>query len=162
MVVGYLKKSEATFNGEKKSFTAGALCVPFLPTMEITLSKNKSDKKTDHSPDFFIYMNRKKGYNGPKSRVGALWTEKVDKQDSPRYGEGYMRGHIETPLVPGDRLYIAIFKAQPSFEGEELAYDYDILWSPALRKKDNNEQEPTETFIPNDYEITIDDEEIPF
>lgn len=160
MNAGYLKKITTTIDGNEKSFTAGGIILPFLPKLDITLQKNKKEDKKESAPDFFIYMNKPKGWNGAKSRIGALWLEKIDKQDSPRCGEDYMRGHIETPMANGDKLYIAVFKAMPSFEGEKIERDYDILWSPAQRKANDDNATQTETYIPEDYEN--DDEPIPF
>lgn len=156
MTIGFLKKRTTEIDGAEKSFLAGTILLPLLSRMEITLSKNKDDQKPENAPEYFIYMTRPKNYGGPKSKIGALWFEKIEKVESKKYGETYMKGHIETPLVPGDRLYIAIFKATPAFEGEELKHDYEILWSPAQKKREENQNSNN---IPV---VEIDEDEIPF
>ena len=81
MVVGFLKNVETEFDGQKKKYKAGTIAFPFLPRLEITISQNKKENMTQSDPTFHINMNKAKGYMGPKSRIGALWLKKIDKQE---------------------------------------------------------------------------------
>lgn len=160
MVVGFLKNVEAEFGGEKKKFKAGTLAFPFLPRLEITLSQNKKENMTSSDPLFYIGMNKAKGYAGPKSRIGALWIKKVEKQASPKFGQEYLSGNIETPVVPGGTLYISVFKVEEPKEGEKSKeWDYEILWTPSRPQREDNSYGHTDTYIPESYEEIIDEGE---
>lgn len=160
MLVGYLKKRtlEIKEGGEKK-YIAGSLLFPLAPRLDITLSKNNSDNQD--APAFYIMANKPKGWNGGKQRIGALWLDTVANPASSRDGETYMRGHIETPLVPQERIYVAVFAAKASFEGETVERDYDVLWSPMPKKKEDDQDQPAQhsNGLPT---VDIDDDEIPF
>ena len=163
MVVGFLKNVEAEFNGTSKKFKAGTLAFPFLPRLEITLSQNKSETPKPNDPIFYINMNKAKGYTGPKSRIGALWLKKIDKRDSPKYGQDYLSGNIETPLVPGGILYVSVFKVDAPKENESAKeWDYEILWTPPRPQREDNSYAQTDTFIPENYEEIIEDDGEPF
>lgn len=161
MVVGYLKNREAEFNGQKKKFKAGALVIPFLPKLFITVNQNTKENPSSNDPLFFINMTKEKGYQGPKSRIGALWLSKVEKETSPKFGQEYLSGNIETPLVPGGTLYISIFKVELKENEEPKEWDYEILWSPPRKQKEDDSYQYSDTYIPEDLEV-IDDEDIPF
>ena len=162
MVVGFLKNVETEFDGQKKKYKAGTIAFPFIPRLEITISQNKKENMTQSDPTFHINMNKAKGYIGPKSRIGALWMKKIDKQDSPKYGQDYLSGNIETPVVPGGILYISVFKVDEPKEGERAKeWDYEILWSVPKPKQDSAYGQ-TETCQPDNFEEIIDDDIIPF
>ena len=159
MVVGYLKNVESTFNGEKKVYKQGAICFPLVPKVLITLTKNRKENLTANDPTFFINMNKDKNYPGPKSRIGALWLKKVEKQDSPKFGQDYLSGNIETPLVANGILYLSVFKVEEPKEGEQpKEWDYEILWNPPRPKQEDNSYAYQDTYIPDNYE-SIDENE---
>lgn len=161
MVVGYLKNREAEFNGQKKKFKAGALSIPFLSKISITLNQNTKENISSNDPVFYINLTKAKGEGGPKSRIGALWLKKIEKETSAKYGQEYLSGSIETPVVPDGKLYISIFKTEVKEGEKEKDWDYEIVWNPPVKKQDDVNYVYSDTYIPDDYEI-IDDEQIPF
>lgn len=118
----------------------------FGGTMRFTLSKNKSENT--EAPAFNIYAQNEKGWIKRKMKVGALWLRKTEE------GEDFMSGHIETPLVESGRMNIAVWKAKPLFEGEEVDWLYDVSWKPYAPKKEEEEAAPKHT--------SLSDDEIPF
>lgn len=161
MVVGYLNNKKMESDGKEIFFKEGMINFPLLPSLHITVNQNKKEDKGEKEPDYYISLVKPRGYAGPKSRIGALWTKKIEKQDSPKYGQSYLSGNIETPIVQGGALYISIFAVDKPKEGETpKAWAYEILWSPLKPREDNNYAQ-NETYIPTNYEIE-DCEEIPF
>lgn len=162
MQVGFLNNVKREIEGVERQYKEGMFLFPFLPTLHVTVNENKKEDRGEREPDYYINMVKPKNYAGPKTRIGALWLKKVEKQDSPKYGQTYLSGNIETPMVQGGIIYISIFKVEAPKEGEEpKKWNYEIVWNPP-RQRDENPIPYTETYIPEGGYEEINDDEQPF
>ena len=82
-------------------------------------------KRNENEPDYVIWYRapQKSKYPYPSCRAGALWNKTARES-----GLEYKGGHIEHPLAPTGKIYIAVYVAKAK-EGEELGYSYDVVWS---------------------------------
>ena len=161
MVVGFLNNIKREIEGVERQYKEGMFLFPFLPTLHVTVNENKKEDKKENEPDYYINMVKPKNYAGPKPRIGALWLKKIEKKDSKKYGQTYLSGNIEAPMVQGGVIYISIFKADAPKEGEEpKKWNYEILWNPP-RQKDDASIPYTDMYIPSNHEV-IDDEPLDF
>lgn len=87
-------------------------------------------------PAYQLYYraNQRKGEQYRDLRAGALWLE-----TSLGGQTQYLSGHIETPVVPGGRLRIAMFNSKPLYENESITWLYDVIWSPEKTKQEMDE-----------------------
>ena len=162
MQVGFLNNVKREIEGVERQYKEGMFLFPFLPTLHVTVNENKKEDRGEREPDYYINMVKPKNYAGPKTRIGALWLKKVEKQDSPKYRQTYLSGNIETPMVQGGIIYISIFKVEVPKEGEEpKKWNYEIVWNPP-RQRDENPIPYTETYIPEGGYEEINDDEQPF
>ena len=138
---------------------AGA--IPF----QVKMSKNKNQDTTKKQPDYNLYMrgNLSKHDSFRDLPVGALWLGSTVKDGETL---NFMTGYIESPLF--GRLNIAVWKAKPNFEGEQLGYMYDIktMDDKPQDENQNNYQQyqapQAQTQDNNIPTIDIDNDEIPF
>lgn len=136
MQIGFVVLKEykvATENdgSETKKYMKMEIRTPFVRPMSFKIAKNK--KEGANQPDYVLYYY----VNGSKEkfrlpRVGALWLKKTGA------GETMMEGYIESMVAPGGRFRIAIFKAKPNYDGEELTWIYDVVWSHYEPDQNNN------------------------
>ncbi len=162
MVVGFLNNVKREIEGVERQYKEGMFLFPFLPTLHVTVNENKKEDRGEKEPDYYINMVKPKNYAGPKTRIGALWLKKIEKQDSPKYGQTYLSGNIETPMVQGGIIYISIFKVDAPKEGDEpKKWNYEIIWNPQ-RAREENPIPYTETYIPEGNYEEISNEEMPF
>ena len=109
MNVGYFKrKSYKNADGEEIGYTGGTIMIPFLRPIEVVmLSTSAEDRqKNKDFPGFQLALQKPKGYEGGRQIIGALWGRK--SKDGTK---SYLSGFIETPAVPGYKVYIALFNA---------------------------------------------------
>lgn len=110
---------------------------PFSAKM--TPNKNKTDSK---HPDYIIYLrgNVNKGDTFRDIPIGSLWLgEKfIDGQIKK-----FMTGSIE---VAFNKVSIAVWKAEPKYENEEIKYLYDIKTMEDKRNQEQNTYENNDTF----------------
>lgn len=90
--------------------------LPFLAPVLIDMEKAESTN--DRAPDFNLFFEGE--------RCGALWTR------TSNGGESFLSGPIETPVVPGGRLEIAIFKSKTDPGALEMT------WRPPLPGRASN------------------------
>lgn len=129
-------------------------------------------KENPNQPDYIIYLraNINKGDTFRDIAIGSLWLgEKVIDGVNKKF----MTGSLE---VAFNKVAIAVWKAEPRFDGEVVNYLYDI--KTMEDKRDNNQgyqggyqedyshqapvyeqQQPNKT---NNYPVAEDNEEIPF
>lgn len=108
---------------------------PMMESATFTIQHVKPEaKKNENEPDYVIWYRapQKSKYPYPSARVGALWN-KVGKES----GLEYKGGHIEHPLAPSGKIYIAVYAAKPK-EGETLPYSHDVVWSAPMRSTQND------------------------
>lgn len=129
MQIGYVTSE----NYENNIWLKGTIRAAGMRPFDFKMAKVK-EKKQENSPDYEIYLfvnNAKEKFRQPK--IGALW-----KKQSETTGEPYMSGHIESPAFLNGTIYIAITKAKPFFENENVTWLYDILWSAPNSKSKNS------------------------
>lgn len=153
MNVGYFKrKSYKNADGAEVGYIGGVIVIPFLRPLEVVmLSSSAEDKKKNQDfPDFQLALQKAKGYEGQRQIIGALW-----RRQSRDGMKNYISGFIETPAVPGHKVYIALFNA-----GEKAKEDvlYDVAWSAPKRSEYQDVPPAGETLDASDYI----DETIPF
>lgn len=153
MNVGYFKrKSYKNAEGADVGYIGGVIVIPFLRPLEVVmLSSSAEDKKKNQDfPDFQLALQKTKGYEGQRQIIGALW-----RRQSKDGMKNYISGFIETPAVPGYKVYIALFNA-----GEKAKEDvlYDVVWSAPKRSEYQDVPPVSENLDASDYI----DETIPF
>lgn len=119
MVVGFLNNVKREIEGVERQYKEGMFLFPFLPALHVTVNENKKEDRGEKEPAYYINMVKPKNYAGPKTRIGSLWLSKIEKQDSPKYGQTYLSGNIEAPIFQGGTIKIAIFKVDAPKDGEE-------------------------------------------
>jgi len=133
----------------------------------IKMAKNKTQDTTKKQPDYNLYMrtNVNKNDTFRDIPVGALWmgSAMIDGEQKT-----FMTGYIESPLF--GRLNIAVWKAQPLYEGEQMGFLYEIKTMEDKKAQDQEDRYQAPTYdmpqapIQNGSipEIEIDNDEIPF
>ena len=145
-------------------------CYFFVPGMEkftAKLTKNKN-KNSDNAPDYFLYRRSKfnKSVSFRDIKIGALW---IKSKTVDNVTTKYMTGNM---LLGAEEVNIGVFKAVPTYEGEQLNHLYDItLFTDA---SETTQSETKEGYVKvNEYqieppiekteaEIAVDEEDIPF
>jgi len=123
--IGFVKQEQHTFMKEGKEtivkwfechFRVGGIR-PFSAKM----SPNKK-KESTNAPDFYIYLraNVNKGDRFRDMRIGALWLKTKAFEGSEKT---FMTGNI---FMNFQEIPIAVWRAEPRFEGEKIEYLYDI------------------------------------
>ena len=153
MNVGYFKrKSYKNADGAEVGYIGGVIVIPFLRPLEVVMLNSSAEdkKKNQDFPDFQLALQKAKGYEGQRQIIGALW-----RRQSRDGMKNYISGFIETPAVPGYKVYIALFNA-----GEKAKEDvlYDVVWSAPKRSEYQDVPPVGETLDASDYI----DETIPF
>lgn len=131
------------------------------------MTPNKRKEKPSQ-PDYIIYLraNVNKGDTFRDIAIGSLWLgEKVIDGVNKKF----MTGSLE---VAFKKVSIAVWKAEPRFEGEVINYLYDIKTmedkressqsGPSYQDDYNKYSQQQPVYEPNDYPPVGDDEEIPF
>ena len=149
MNVGYLKrKSYKNADGEEIYYIGGTIMIPFLRPIEVVML-NTSTEDQDFL-GFHLALQKTKGYEGGRQIIGALWN-----RQSKDGTKSYLSGFIETPAVPGYKVYIALFNAGENAKEGML---YDVVWNAPRRS--------VQQYIPLSEETNTsfcaDDQEIPF
>jgi len=154
MQVGYVEKKELMVGKEeKKTYLQMHVKIPFHSSEKFSLKKYTGDQ--ENAPYYNIYMHKPKGYNCRQARVGSVWLREAN-------GVKYFSGYIENPSVDGGKMYIALFKPKALFEGEEVTWELDVVWSPPQVKQDDDVEEKTEEKSAPEVVYEDMDEEIPF
>lgn len=158
MNVGYFKNQ--TFkaqDGKEAKFIGGMINIPFLRPIECGLIPTPDDElaKNQNAPIYKIVLFKPKNYEGARQIIGGIWNAVSNDGKT-----NYFRGHIETPLVAGGRVYLALFTPK-----EPNGLMFEATWS--APKKNNNSYTPqANTTIDDDVDIDADkydnDETIPF
>ncbi len=153
MNVGYFKrKSYKNADGVDIGYIGGVIVIPFLRPIEVVMLNTSAEdrKKNQDFPGFHLALQKPKGYEGGSQIIGALWN-----RQSKDGTKSYLSGFIETPAVPGYKVYIALFNAGENAKDGVL---YDVVWN-APRRSDQQDIPPSEETNAGFY---ADDQEIPF
>ena len=146
MNVGYFKrKSYKNADGVDIGYIGGVIVIPFLRPIEVVMLRKNQD-----FPGFHLALQKTKGYEGGIQIIGALWN-----RQSKDGTKSYLSGFIETPAVPGYKVYIALFNAGENAKEGVL---YDIVWN-APRRSEQQDIPPSEETNTGFY---ADDQDIPF
>ena len=156
MNVGYFKNQ--TFKGQdgkEINFIGGMINIPFLRPIECSLIPTPDDElvKNQNAPIYKIVLFKPKNYEGARQVIGGIWAA-ISKDGNT----SYFKGHIETPLVAGGRIYLALFSPK-----EPNGLMFEATWS--APKKDNNSYTPQpSTTIDDDVDVSqyCDSDGIPF
>ena len=159
-------------NGGKKNqaYLEMSIRPPFMTSATFTITLNK-DKTKENAPDYHInYSYNRRGENYDRVRVGALWN------DVSEAGNEYKRGHIESPMFPNGKMYIAVVEARQIEGMPPPTQSHNVLWSPP--RADSSEIQNSNGYnqTPQSYQaptqniqhssavpaIDIDEDEIPF
>lgn len=125
--IGFVKneslvvKNRETGQEETKKWLECHFRVGGVRPFSAKLVQNKKKEK-DTAPDFHIYLraNVNKGDKFRDFRIGALWLKKkvIDNVEKT-----FMTGNL---FMDFREIPIAVFRAEPRFEGEVVNYLYDI------------------------------------
>lgn len=149
MNVGYFKrKSYKNADGVDIGYIGGVIVIPFLRPIEVVML-NTSAENQDFL-GFHLALQKTKGYEGGRQIIGALWN-----RQSKDGTKSYLSGFIETPAVPGYKVYIALFNAGENAKEDVL---FDVVWNAPRRS--------VQQYIPLSEETNTgfyaDDQEMPF
>lgn len=163
--IGFVKQEQmAVMREGKEEIVKWLEChfrVAGIRPFKAKMSANKKREK-DTQPDFYIYLraNVNRGDKFRDIRIGALWLKSktfdgVDKT--------FMTGNL---FVNFAEIPIAVWKAEPRYEGEKVEYLYDISM---MKEKEQPKEEGAGydvSYEDADEKRTImvaeDGEEIPF
>ena len=165
--IGFVKQEQQVFGkaGEDDKTVKWLEChfrVAGMRPFKAKMSQNKK-KENANAPDFYIYLraNVNKGDKFRDMRIGALWIKKKTFDDVEKT---FMTGNV---FMNFQEIPIAVWRAEPHFEGEVIEYLYDI----SMMKDNRQENENSEDGYETTYEsaggdevpvVDADGEEIPF
>lgn len=120
-LIGSLEISKKTKNGKI------IIAIPFWNKVDFFVSHN-SEKKSDSSPDFFIWNS--------KIKIGALWKKIYSKEGLDKK---YFSGNIFAPMLGKDnKLKIVIFENEKENSPTLDAMIGSVFWSFDDKKQENS------------------------
>lgn len=137
MQIGFVEQRQMTVgkdgqgNPKTAQWLEAVIKVPGMREFSLKMVAGQQEQGK-RLPDYVLYYraNQRKGEQYRDLRAGALWLE--TSQDGQTQ---YLSGHIETPVIPGGRLRVAMFQAKPLYENEQITWLYDVIWSPEKPKQ---------------------------
>ena len=119
-LIGTLEISKKTKNGKL------LIAIPFWNKVDFFVSHN-SEKKSDSSPDFFIWNS--------KIKIGALWKKSYTKEGQDKR---YFSGNLFAPLLGKDnKLKIVIFENEKENSSLTDVMVGNVFWSFDEKKSEN-------------------------
>ena len=122
MNVGYFKhKTVKDQNGAEQKFIGGMINIQFMGAVKCSLVVTSEEEVAGNqkAPIYKIAQYKPKGWEGSRQFIGGIWSA-VSKDGKVNY----FKGHIETPLVAGGRVYIALFEPK-----EDNGLLFEVTWS---------------------------------
>lgn len=117
-LIGTLEISRKTKNGKI------LIAIPFWNKADFFVSHN-SEKKSDSSPDFFIW--------NAKIKIGALWKKTYNKEGQDKK---YFSGNLFAPLLGKDnKLKIVVFENEKENSTDTIFGN--VFWSLDEKKSEN-------------------------
>ena len=111
-LIGTLEINKSTKNGKI------LIVIPFWNKADFFVSSN-TEKKSDSSPDFFIWNQ--------KIKIGALWKKKYEKDGIEK---SYFSGNIFAPILgTGNKLKIVIFENEKENSAISSVNIGNVFWS---------------------------------
>lgn len=137
MQIGFIEQRQMTVKDKQEPVTWFEMVIKAPGIREFRLKVVENKDAGQNKPAFHLYYrtNQKKGENYRDLRAGALWN--AVSQDGQTQ---YLSGNIESPAIPGGRLWIACFNAKAQYENEQVMWLYDVIWSPQQNKSDEDSQ----------------------
>lgn len=128
-LIGTLEISKKTKNGKI------LIAIPFWNKVDFFVSHNL-EKKSDSSPDFFIWNS--------KIKIGALWKKSYTKEGQDKR---YFSGNLFAPLLGKDnKLKIVIFENEKENSSTSDVMLGNVFWSLDDKKQENPiDSEPLES-----------------
>lgn len=175
MQIGFIKQESMSVKdkGAEESRVVKWLECSFriagIRSFSAKMTPNKRKEKPNQ-PDYIIYLraNVNKGDTFRDIAIGSLWLgEKVIDGVNKKF----MTGSLE---VAFNKVSIAVWKAEPRFDGEVVNYLYDIKTMEDKRENDqayqggyqedysNYDQQPQSYATPTTQPAVEENEEIPF
>lgn len=151
MQIGFVKQESKVFkeNGESKEvkWLECHFRIAGLRPFNAKMSPNKN-KTEDKHPDFVIYLrgNVNKGDAFRDVAIGSLW---VGEKVIDGVLKKFMTGKIE---VAFKETAIAVWRAEPKFQGEVISYLYDIKTMKDNRGQSNGDGYDNYELDHNSYE----------
>lgn len=159
MQIGFIRKESMTpKDSEPVKWLECYFRIAGVRPFKAKMSPNKN-KTEDKHPDYVIYLrgNMDKGDSFRDIAIGSLW---MGEKEIDGVLKKFMTGTIE---VAFNKLNIAVWKAEPRFEGEVVSYLYDIKTMKDKQQQDTPQTEDDEQTQQHPAPvIDIDDDEIPF
>lgn len=159
MQIGFVRKESMTpKDSEMVKWLECYFRIAGVRPFKAKMSPNKN-KTEDKHPDYIIYLrgNMDKGDSFRDIAIGSLW---MGEKEIDGVLKKFMTGVIE---IAFRKVSIAVWKAEPRFEGEVINYLYDIKTmedkTVGMKQTPQTEDEQTRPPVIN---IDIDDDEIPF
>jgi uncharacterized protein (DUF736 family) len=119
-LIGNLEISKKTKNGKL------LIAIPFWNKVDFFVSNN-SEKKSDSSPDFFIWNQ--------KIKIGALWKKVYTKEGIDKK---YFSGNIFAPMLGKDnKIKIVIFENEKENSSLSDITTGNVFWSMDEKKGEN-------------------------
>ncbi|MGG7047969.1 MULTISPECIES: DUF736 family protein [unclassified Campylobacter] len=145
MNIGYFTNRQYTdeSSGKTINFIGGSINLPFLNPINVILSPTNDEelKNNTNLPIFKILLYKGKTWQGSQQVIGGVWNN-ISKD-----GKHYLRGHIESPVFSGGRLYIALFKPQ-----QESNLLYEVVWSAPIKSQQKQDSGYANTDIGQYYD----------
>lgn len=128
-LIGTLEISKKTKNGKI------VVAIPFWNKADFFVSYN-IEKKSDSSPDFFIW--------NAKIKIGALWKKTYTKDGQDKK---YFSGNLFAPMLGKDnKLRIVVFENEKENSSLTDVMVGNVFWSLDDKKQENSiDSEPTES-----------------
>ena len=155
MQIGFVRKEEMKIKDGVVGWLECYFRIAGIRPFSAKLSVNKN--KTDNQPDYYIYLrgNVNKGDSFRDIPIGSLWLgEKVIDGELKKF----MTGSIELAFK---KIAIAVWRAEPRYEGEVINYIYDIKTMEEKPKENSSYSYQEENDI-QQYSAEIKTDEIPF
>lgn len=147
--IGFVKQEQIVVKRDGKEETVKWFECHFrvggMRPFKAKMSPNKKKEK-DTEPDFYIYLraNVNKGDKFRDIRIGALW---LKKKVFDGVEKTFMTGNV---FMDFKEIPIAVWRAEPRFEGEKIEYLYDISMMKDKSQSDNADTD-------SGYETTYED-----
>jgi uncharacterized protein (DUF736 family) len=126
-LIGTLEINKSTRNGKI------LIVIPFWNKVDFFVSSN-GEKKSDSSPDFFIWNQ--------KIKIGALWKKKYEKDGIEK---NYFSGNIFAPILgEGNKLKIVIFENEKENSTSSSVNIGNVFWSFDEKTEKPIDSQPTE------------------
>ena len=136
MNIGAVKgRNNGKDGAERKEWFDLIIRPPFVPSMTLSMHKNKNRIK-DSEPEYKIWYNyNRKGEAFRGVEIGAIW-RKVSKDGKTTYFNGF----IESPAFASGKLNITLFETKvfKNDDPSKIDWLYDVNWQAPKTNNSNS------------------------